>query len=152
MKNVLTAIVALSILLLPAAEMHAGVLAAATRQTFTTPVTTSLTNLPLDDSGATSLSFSTASTQTVVITYSTDCQVATAGNALAVVIYVDGVAAAGTGASSAGSRLCSSNGMSANSRTAFITVGAGSHTVQITGQILGSGTGTLRRTTTTVIN
>ncbi len=142
----------LVLILLGTVGAQADVLATSTRQTFTTPVTTSVTNLPLDDSGATSLSFSTASTQTVLVTYSTDCQVATAGNALAVVIYVDGVAAAGTGASSAGSRLCSSDLGSANSRTAFITVNSGSHTVQITGQIIGTGTGTLRRTVTAVEN
>jgi hypothetical protein len=139
-------------LLLAAAGAQADILAAATRQTFTTPVTTSLTNLPLTDAGSTSLSFTTATTQTVAITYRPDCQVATSGNALAVVIYVDGVAAAGTGASSAGSHLCMTNDIAAASRTAWITVPAGNHTLQITGQILGSGTGTLRRTTTVVQN
>ena len=146
------AMAAFFLLLLAGTQAQASVLATATRQTFTTPVTTSVTNLPLDDAGNTSLTFSTASTQTVLITYSTDCAVATSGNALAVVIYVDGVAAAGTGALSAGSRLCSSNLSVGATRTAFITVGAGSHTVQITGQIIGSGTGGLRRTVTAVQN
>ena len=139
-------------LLLFTASAQADVLATATRQTFTTPVSTSVNSLPLDDSGATSLTFSTATTQTVLVTYSTDCSVATAGNALAVVIYVNGVAAAGTGASSAGSRLCADTLIAAASRTAFITVGPGTHTVQITGQIIGSGTGRLFRTVTAVEN
>ncbi|HEX6082945.1 MAG TPA: hypothetical protein VF266_00365 [Thermoanaerobaculia bacterium] len=131
---------------------HADVLATSTRQTFPTSVTTAVNNLPLNDAGATSLTFTTATTQTVLITFSTDCSVATAGNVLAVVIYVDGIAAAGTGASSAGSRMCSSNLISAASRTAFITVGPGTHTVQITGQIIGSGTGGFLRTVTAVQN
>ncbi|HEY0143809.1 MAG TPA: hypothetical protein VGF48_23175 [Thermoanaerobaculia bacterium] len=139
-------------LLIVAGSAQADVLAASSRQTFTTPVSTSLNYLPLDDAGNTSLNFTTASTQTIVVTYSTDCQVAIDGNAVAVVIYIDGVAAAGTGASSAGSRLCMTDDIAAHSRTAFLTVPAGNHTVQITGQILGSGTGTLRRTVTTVQN
>jgi len=151
MKRVSSAIAVL-LLIVVSADAHASVLATSTRQTFTTPVGSSPTLLPLDDAGATSVTFSTASTQTVLITYSTDCQVNTLGTSLAVVIYVDGIAAAGTGASSAGSQLCGSDVISAASRTAFITVGAGSHTVQITGQIIGGGTGRLRRTVTAVQN
>lgn len=139
-------------LLIAAGSAQADVLAASTRQTFTTPVTTSLNFLKLDDAGNTSLNFTTAATQTIVVTYSTDCQVSTLGSALAVIIYIDGVAANGTAASSAGSHLCMTNDIAAHSRTAFLTVPAGNHTVQITGQILGSGTGTLRRTVTTVQN
>lgn len=139
-------------LLLVTASAQANVLATATRQTFTTPVNTAVNYLPLHDSGATSLAFSTATTQTVLVTFSTDCSVATAGNVLAVVIYVDGIAAAGTGASSAGSRMCADTLIAAASRTAFITVGPGSHTVQITGQIIGSGTGGFLRTVTAVQN
>ena len=151
MKRALSLIPAVLVLIL-AADAQAGVLAASTRQTFTTPITTSLNYLRLDDAGATSLTFTTPTTQTVAITYSTDCKVATAGNVVAVVIYVDGVAIAGTGASSAGSHLCASDIITAGSRTGFITVGPGTHTLQITGQVLGSGTGTLYRTTTTVLN
>lgn len=139
-------------LLLASASAQADVLATATRQTFPTSVTTAVNYLPLHDFGATSLTFSTATTQTVLVTFSTDCSVATAGNVLAVVIYVDGIAAAGTGASSAGSRMCADSLITAASRTAFITVGPGSHTVQITGQIIGSGTGGFLRTVTAVQN
>lgn len=136
-----------------AGAAQADILAAATRQTFTTPVTTSAVNLPLDDAGATSLVFTTPVAQTVAITYSTDCKVNTAGSALAVIIYVDGVAANGTAALSAGSQLCMTADVAAHSRTAWINVPAGNHTLQITGQILGAGTaGTLRRTTTVVQN
>lgn len=139
-------------LLLAGADAQAGVLATSTRQTFPTSVNTTLNNLPLDDSGATSLAFSTTATQTILVTYSTDCTVNTAGSALAVIIYVDGVAIAGTGALSAGSQLCMNSNIEAASRTGFITVGPGAHTVQITGQILGSGTGRLFRTVTAVQN
>jgi len=152
MKRAFSVIPAVLVLILAAGSAQAGVLAASTRQTFTTPITTSLNYLKLDDAGATSLTFTTATTQTVVITYSTDCKVSTLGNVVAVVIYVDGVAAAGTGASSAGSHLCSDTIITAGSRTAWITVGPGTHTLQITGQVLTSGTGTLYRTTTTVLN
>ena len=152
MKRVLSLIPAVLVLILATSAAQADVLAASTRQTFTTPITTSLNYLKLDDAGATSLTFTTATTQTVVITYSTDCKVTAGGNVVAAVIYVDGVAAAGTGAGSAGSHLCSTDIPTAGSRTAFITVGAGTHTLQITGQVLGSGTGTLYRTTTTVLN
>ena len=152
MKRKFTVVPALLILVLTAGSLQAGTLAASTRQTFTTPITTSLNYLALDDSGATSLTFTTASTQTVVVSYSADCQVATAGNAVGIIIYVDGVAAAGTGALSAGTRLCSSDFPSTNTRISFITVGAGTHTVQVTGQIIGTGTGNLKRTTTVVQN
>jgi hypothetical protein len=152
MKRAFSWIPAALIVILAANAAQAGVLAASTRQTFTTPITTTANFLPLDDSGATSLNFTTASTQTVVITYSTDCKVQTLGNVVSVIIYVNGVAAAGTGASSAGSHLCSDTIITAGSRTAFITVGPGTHTLQITGQVLTSGTGTLYRTTTTVLN
>lgn len=140
-------------LLIVAGSAHADILAAATRQTFITSVSTSANILPLDDAGATSLNFTTATARIVSITYSTDCKVNTAGSALAVVIYVDGVAANGTAGGSAGSQLCMTADIAAHSRTAWINVPAGNHTLQITGQILGVGTaGSLRRTTTIVQN
>lgn len=71
---------------------------------------------------------------------------------VAVVIYVDGVAAMGTGAGSAGSRLCDTTGLASHSRTALAVVGPGSHNVTVTGQVLGSGTGKLFRSITVVEN
>jgi len=139
-------------LLLAGVGAQADVLATSTRQTFPTSATTALNYLPLDDAGNTILNFSTATTQTVLVTYSTDCTVNTSGSALAIVIYVDGVAIAGTGAGSAGSQMCMTNNVEAASRTGFITVGPGAHTVQITGQVLGSGTGRFFRTVTAVQN
>jgi hypothetical protein len=152
MKKALSSIPFLLSFLMIAGDARADVLATSVREMFPTSVTTTVSLLRLNDAGATSLAFSTPTTQTVVITYNGDCSVSSAGNPLAVIIYVDGVAAPGTGAGSAGSRMCADTLITAASRSVAITVGPGAHTVQVTGQIIGSGTGGFLRTVLTVMN
>lgn len=137
---------------------NADLLTYAVRQTFATNVTSTLgstTVIPIDDAGNTSLTFTAAGTQPVLIAFNADCLVDSAGTALAVEILVDGTPAPGTGAGSAGSRLCSStDGFVAAVRNVVPVVSPGLHVIQVRVAVLSSSAGTytakLRRTVLTV--
>ena len=143
---------------LSASAAQADLLTYAIRQTFATNVTSTLggtTIIPIDDAGNTSLTFSAAASQPVLIAFNGDCLVGTAGTALAVEILVDGIPAPGTGASSGGSLLCSStDGFVAAVRNTVTVVSPGLHTVQVRVAVFSSSAGTftakLRRTVLTV--
>ena len=142
------ALAALSMILFVDAA-NAGVLAAAVREQYATNPNTSYSLIPLDDSSNTSVSFSTASTQTVAISFSADCASASNGQAVYVDILVDGYSASGTSVTL--SRLCLDTYLSSHTRNVFATVGAGSHTVQVA-SYTSSGTGKIRRSVLLVQN
>jgi hypothetical protein len=159
MKRNLTALALLGAMLLGAPGMaHADLLAYGVRQTFATNVTSTFggtTIIRIDDANNTTLTFTVAGTQPVLIAFNADCMVDTAGTALAVEILVDGTPAPGTGASSGGSLLCSStDGFVAAVRNVVPVVSPGLHTVQVRVAIFSSSAGTytakLRRSVLTV--
>lgn len=137
---------------------HADLLASAVRQTFATNVTSTFggtTIIRIDDAHNTSLTFTAAGTQPVLIAFNADCLVDTAGTALAVEILVDGTPAPGTGAGSGGALLCSStDGFVGAVRNVVAVVSPGLHTVQVRVAIFSSSAGTytakLRRSVLTV--
>jgi len=143
---------------LAAGNAYADLLTSAVRQTFATNVTStfgSTTIIPINDAGNTSLNFTVAGNQPVLIAFNADCLVDTAGTALAVEILVDGTPAPGTGAGSGGSLLCGSNdGFVAAVRNVVPVVSAGTHVIQVRVAIFSSSAGTytakLRRTVLTV--
>lgn len=144
---------AIALLLLTSGAARADLITYAVRQTFATNVTStfgSTTIIPIDDAGNTSLTFSAAASQPVLIAFNGDCQVGTAGTSLAVEILVDGVPAPGTGAGSGGSLLCSETSFNATVRNTVPVVSPGLHTVQVRVAVFSSSGGTftakLRRT------
>ena len=159
MKRNLVLLTLLSVALLGLAigTAAAGLLNYGVRQIFSTAVTStfgSTTIVPINDSGATSLTFTTAGTQPVLIAYNADCKVTTPGTAVAIEILVDGTPAPGTGAGSGGALLCSTTTFEAAIRHVVPVVSAGSHIVQVRLAIFSSSAGTytaqLERTVLTV--
>lgn len=107
-KLVALPVLAVTLLGLVAGNAYATLLTSAVRQTFPTNVTStfgSTTIIPINDAGNTSLNFTVAGNQPVLISFNADCLVDTAGTSLAVEILVDGTPAPGTGAGSGGSQL-----------------------------------------------
>ena len=158
-KNlVLLTLAGVALLGLVAGNAYADLLASGVRQTFATNVTStfgSTTIIAINDAGNTSLNFTAAATQPVLIAFNADCLVDTAGTSLAVEILVDGTPAPGTGAGSGGSLLCSStDGFVAAVRNVVPVVSAGAHVIQVRVAIFSSSAGTytakLRRTVLTV--
>ncbi|HEX4964567.1 MAG TPA: hypothetical protein VF173_27370 [Thermoanaerobaculia bacterium] len=133
----------LVLFLLGSTAASAGVLLTSARTTnpfnFTyAPGGSSPVPIALNDAGATSLTFSTASTQTVVVTFSGECSGNTAGTWVVAVIVIDGVTANGDGFVRY-TRLCAgSEPQKAISRTVFKSVSAGNnHTIQILAAVEG---------------
>lgn len=132
-----------------AGTAQADILATAVRETFATNPNTTPTNIALDDSSNTSISFTTSSTQKIAVLFNADCSVDTAGQVLFVVIYVDGSPASGTAVNAA--RLCGDAQLEGHSRHVFATVGSGSHTVQVTAYT-SAGNAKVRRSVLVVMN
>jgi hypothetical protein len=101
------------------------------------PGATSTVPVALNDAGATSLSFSTATSQTVVVTFSAECSGDTAGTWVVAVVVIDGVIATGDGGFRY-TRLCAgAEPQKAISRTVFKSLAAGNHTIQVIAAIDG---------------
>lgn len=132
-----------------ASQASADILAASTREAFSSDISTSpgvYTTLRLDDTipGATSLSFTAPAAGPVQITYSADCAVSTPGDIVLIQVLVDGTAI-GPGGGTVW-RFCSDTVSSTSTRVVAPTVSAGAHSVSI----IASGVATIRRTVITV--
>lgn len=151
MKKILsyTALSVLSMMFL-AGSAHAGLLATAVRETFATNPNGTPTFITIDDSGNTSLSFSTTSTQTIAVLFNADCSVDTAGDSLFLNIYVDNVLASGTAVNP--SRFCSTTSLATSERNVFATVSSGAHTVKVEAYGALGGTAKIRRSVLLVMN
>jgi hypothetical protein len=150
-----------ALFLLGSTTASASVLLASARTsspfTFTfAPGGSSTALIPLNDAGATSLTFSTATAQTVVVTFSGECSGNTAGTWVGTWVYIDGALATGEGAYRL-TRLCAGGEpQKAVSRTVFKSLAAGNHTIQIYAWVEGAPytfyQGTFERTVLTVTN
>jgi hypothetical protein len=122
---------------------NAGVLLTSARTsnpfTFTyAPGGSSTVPIALNDAGATSLSFSLATAQTVVVTFSSECSGNTSGTWVVAVVVIDGsIIATGDGGFRY-TRLCAGGEpQKAISRTVFSSLAAGNHTVSVVAAIEG---------------
>jgi hypothetical protein len=157
-----TSILALVLLLFASGGARAGVLLTSARVNnpfsfLYAPGASSTAPVALNDSGATSLAFSTATSQTVVATFSAECSGDTAGTWVVAVVAIDGVIAAGD-SSFRYTRLCAgAEPAKAISRTVFKSLAAGNHTIQVIAAIEGppygpNYQGTFERIVLTVTN
>lgn len=144
-KSVTFAFLGLVLLFSLALPASADLLATGTREAFSSDINTAgYTTLALDDSGNTSLSFTTGSGP-VQIAYSAECALNVSGSLVVLQIFVDGVAIGPAGGGTVW-RFCSSTEFTNVTRIVAPTVSSGSHTLQIKA----SGNAKLRHTVTTV--
>ena len=127
---------ALAMLLLGTSAAHAAVLLTSSRTVSPfsfvfAPGGSSTVSVPLNDAGATSLSFTTPAAQTVVVTFSAECSGNTAGTSVIATVFIDGVIANGEFGTHF-TRVCAGGQpIEVMSRTVFKSVPAGSHTIQV---------------------
>lgn len=112
--------------------------------------------VPLNDAGATSLTFTTPAAQSVVVTFNGECSAGTSGTYVVAVIVIDGAIATGDGGFR-WTRLCrGAEGQTVASRTVFKSLSAGNHTIEVYAAIEGTPynfyTGQFEKTVLTVVN
>jgi hypothetical protein len=143
------ALAAFALTTLAAGPAHAE-FKSATNRTISTSWNGSIASnpLPVNNSGGITLRFNSAQAERVVVTFSAECSVRSGSSSdyLSILIYVDGALVSPLGQDMA---FCTSHGNNTetwgtHSVSVWKAVGAGAHTVTVTGLIVGSASAVAR--------